>query len=289
MIVKAAVIVSLIAAGALVAPSASHAALHAGGASLAPTFWPLAFGAAMIPVLFAYDGFQTAAFIDGELKDPKRTLPFGLIWGIVAVAALYVGVTLVGLHALGVKGLAATATPASDIMRMAVGPVGARIIAVGIAVSTLGFMSNNILTSPRIYFAMAQDRIFFRGLAWVHPRSHVPLVAIVVQSIVAIVIALSGRYDQILNYVTSIDFIFLGLAAGAVIVFRRRRDAESTGGIRIPGHPYSTVLFILVSLGVVVNTYIAFPVDTAIGFAVLLAGAPVYLLWRRGGRRAGAV
>ncbi|MBC5800047.1 MAG: amino acid permease [Candidatus Eremiobacteraeota bacterium] len=290
MILKGAVIVALIAAGAFVAPATAAGAVSSGAFTPPPSLL-IAFGAAMIPVLYAYDGFQTAAFVDGELKDPKRTLPFGLVWGIAAVVALYVGVTLVGLRVLGPHGLADTATPASDIMRLAFGATGARIIALGIALSTLGFLSNQILTSPRIYYAMAQDRIFFKQLAWVHPRSRVPLVAIVVQSLVAIVIALSGRYDQILNYVTSIDFVFLGLAAGAVIVFRRRARAASrseiaaraadAAGIRIPGHPWTTVFFIVVSVAVVVNTYIAFPNDSLIGLAILLLGAPVYLIWKR--------
>jgi len=281
MILKAAVILALIAAGTFVAPATTATALSGGIISTPAPGLLIAFGAAMIPVLYAYDGFQTAAFVDGELKDPKRTLPFGLVWGIAAVVALYVGVTLVGLRVLGSHGLAATATPASDIMRLALGPTGARIIALGIALSTLGFLSNQILTSPRIYYAMAEDRIFFKQLALVHPRSRVPLVAIVVQSVVAIVIALSGRYDQILNYVTSIDFVFLGLAAGAVIIFRRRARSGSAHGIRIPGHPWTTIFFIVVSFAVVVSTYIAFPGDSLIGLAILLLGAPVYLIWKR--------
>lgn len=280
MILKGAVIVALVVAGAFIAPAAAHATA-AGGVTAPPAGSLVAFGAAMIAVLFSYDGFQTAAFIDGELKDPKRTLPFGLVWGIAVVVALYVGVTLVGLRVLGAQGLAATATPASDIMRLAFGATGSRIIALGIALSTLGFLSNQVLTSPRIYYTMGEDRIFFKQLAWLHPRSRVPIVAIAVQSAVAIAIALSGRYDQILNYVTSIDFVFLGLAAGAVIIFRRRARVTSTSGVRIPGHPWTTIFFIIVSLAVVINTYIAFPSDSLTGLAILLLGAPVYLIWKR--------
>lgn len=284
MVLKGAVIVALIAVGSFVAP-VGHDSVHTGAALLGSTTLFVAFGAAMIPVLFAYDGFQVAAFIDGECKDPKRTLPFGLVWGIAAVAALYIGVTVVGLRVLGAGGLAATATPASDIMRLALGPIGGRIIAIGIALSTLGFMSNNMLTSPRIYYAMGKDRSFFRALAWVHPRSHVPIIAVIVQGIVAIVIALSGRYDQILNYVTSIDFVFLALAAGALVIFRKRGGTSPERGIQIPGHPYTTVAFIVVSFAVVINTYIAFPGDTLIGLGILAIGAPVYFLWKRATER----
>ncbi len=286
MLLKAAAIFALIAAGGFAAPAVTHASLHAAAAAPMPRVMLVAFGAAMIPVLFAYDGFQTAAFVDGELKEPKRTLPLGLVWGIAAVVVLYIAVTLVGLRVLGATGLAATSTPASDIMRLALGPAGQRIIAFGIALSTLGFLSNNILTSPRIYYAMAADGVFFKQLAWLHPRSRVPVVAIIVQGIVTVAITLSGRYDQILNYVTSMDFVFLGLAAGAVMIFRKRGGAAARyGGIRVPGHPWTTIFFIFVSLAVIVNTYIAFPRDTLIGLALLVVGAPIYFIWKRAGER----
>ncbi len=122
-------------------------------------------------------------------------------------------------------GLAATTTPASDIAGIAFGPIGLRIMAIVIALSTLGFLSNQILTSPRVYFQMAADGTFFKQLAWVSKRTHAPVVAIVLQGVIGLVIALSGRYDQILNYVTSVDYVFFGFAAIALFVFRRR-DAQ---------------------------------------------------------------
>ena len=274
MLLKIAVIGGVVVAGFVATPIAATAYA---GTALAVT----GFGAAMVPVLFAYDGFQTAAFVDGEVRDPRRTLSRGLVFGIIAVVALYLAIVAGGLRVLGPHGLGATRTPASDIMRYAFGPIGERIVVAGIAISTLGFLSNQILTSPRIYFAMARDGLFFEAVGRIDKRTHVPVVAIVLQGVVAIAIALSGTYDRILNYVTSIDFVFMALAAGALVIFRRRSAGTAGEGVRVPGHPWTTAFFLVASVAIVVNTFVAFPVDTSIGLALLALGAPVYLAWKR--------
>ncbi|HEX8650204.1 MAG TPA: amino acid permease [Pyrinomonadaceae bacterium] len=186
-----------------------------------------AIGAAMTPVMFAYGGWQTASFIAGEMREPARDLARGLLIGVMGVILLYTLVNFVCLYALGTDGLAATQTPASAVMRFALGPRGAALIAVGISISTLGFLSQGMLTAPRVYFAMASDGLFFKSMAWVDPRTRVPILAIVLQGALAIVIALTGKYDQILNYVVSVDFIWFGLTAATVFAFRRR--AEQAG------------------------------------------------------------
>ena len=280
MLLKIAVIGALIVGGIVAAPISHHGARASAVSALTPMALLSMFGAALVPVLYAYDGWQIAPFMDGELKDPRRTLPLGLIVGVAIVIVLYLAVTAVSVRVLGASGLAATDTPASDIMRIAFGPVGERVIAVGVALSTLGFISNQILTSPRIYYAMANDGLFFRSLAWVHPKTRAPVVAIVVQAIVAVAIAAWGRYDQILNYVTAMDFIFLGLAGIALFVFARDTQAYEEAGVRVPFHPWSTGFFVLVSAAVVVNTYITFPKESLIGLAILLSALPVYWIWR---------
>jgi APA family basic amino acid/polyamine antiporter len=168
-------------------------------------------------------------------------------------------------------------------MRIALGPTGARLIAAGIAISTFGFLSQSMLTAPRVYFAMAEDGLFFKAVAKVSRRSRVPMVAIVMQGLLAIVIAFSGKYEQILNYVVSVDFIFFGLTAVCIFVFRRRfKKAEGARAwFRVPGHPVTTVLFILICWVVVVNTVVQYPRNTLIGLAILLAGIPVFFLWRK--------
>jgi APA family basic amino acid/polyamine antiporter len=235
------------------------------------------FGAAMVPVLFAYGGWQTSNFIAGEIREPEKNLPRGLLIGVVGVVLLYLAVNVISLRALGAEGLAATKTPASEVMRAALGERGAMIIAVGIAISTFGFLSQGILTSPRVYYAMANDGLFFKSVATLHPKTRVPVVAILLQGLCAIAVALSGSYEQILSYVVSDDFIFFGLTASCIFVFRRRDAGPSP--FSMPGHPYTTGLFVLVCAAVVMNTVYTYPVNTLIGVGILLSGIPVYYFW----------
>jgi APA family basic amino acid/polyamine antiporter len=240
------------------------------------------FGAAMVPVMFAYGGWQTACFVAGELKQPRRDLPRALVLGVIGVALLYTSVNFVCLRALGVQTLAHTETPASAVMRIAWGNTGATIIAFGITISTLGFLSQSVLTAPRVYFAMAEDKVFFRQLAWLHPQARVPVIAIVLQSVWTVVILLSGKYAQILNYVTSMDWIFFGLSASCLFVLRRRDPSGAK--VRMPGHPFTTAFFCLACAGLVANTIYKFPQDTLIGMAILVSGVPVYYIWKRSSR-----
>ncbi len=247
-----------------------------------------AIGAAMVPVLFAFGGWQTSNFIAEEVKEPRKNLSRALIIGVAAVIALYVGVNFVCVKTLGAQGLAATTVPATAVMRAVMGDKGARLIALGIAVSTLGFLSQSVLTAPRVYFAMARDGLFFRSIATVTRRTHVPALAIVLQSAWTIVVALSGRYEQILNYVVSMDFLFFGLTGATLFVFRRKvRDAGRTE-YRTPGHPVTTAIFVLVSWLVVINTIFKYPRNTLLGFAILLLGVPVYAFWAAKRKTVGA-
>ena len=170
-------------------------------------------------------------------------------------------------------------------MRAALGERGAQWIAFGIAISTLGFLSQGILTAPRVYYAMARDGLFFKSVGWLSPRTGVPVVAIVLQGVTATVIALSGRYEQILNYVISVDFISFGLTAASLFVFRRRVEDSSEKLYLAPGHPYTTGLFVLVCAAIVITTVATFPANSAIGLFILLAGFPVYLYWSRRARQ----
>ena len=240
-----------------------------------------AFGAALVPVIFAYGGWQTATFVAGEIKDPRKNLPRGLIMGVTGVVLLYLAANVVYISVLGTAGLAQSAAPASDVMRRALGDAGARAIAAGIAISTVGFLSQSMLTAPRVYFAMAQDGLFFEQVGMVHPRTRAPIVAIALQGVLAIVIALLGSYERILSYVVSVDVIFFGLTACCIFVFRRRlADSGETGITRVPGHPVTTLVFITVCALVVINTVIRYPENTLIGIAIMIAGVPAYLFWR---------
>lgn len=238
-----------------------------------------AVGATLVPVMFAYGGWQTSCFVAGELREPRRDLPRGLLIGVLGVIVLYLAVNLVCVYVLGVDGLMKTSTPASEVMRIALGETGAKIIAVGITISTLGFLSQSILTAPRVYFAMAGDGVFFKRVAWLHPKTLVPVIAIVLQGVWAMVIALSGRYEQILNYVVSVDFIFFGLTATCVFIFRRGDAGETK--FRIPLHPFTTIFFIAGCFFVVANTIYKYPENSVIGLAIMLIGIPIFFLWKR--------
>jgi APA family basic amino acid/polyamine antiporter len=289
MVLKIVAIIALIICGLLLGGPSRAPVTQTSGLLGQPISFDLltAVGAAMVPVLFAYGGWQTASFVAGEIREPRKNLPRGLIIGVTGVVILYLAVNFVCLRVLGTSGLAATTTPASDIMRLALGETGARAIAAGIAISTLGFLSQGMLTAPRVYFAMAEDGLFFKAVGRLHPKTHVPIVAIALQGLLAIVIALSGRYEQILNYVVSVDFIFFGLTAACIFVFRRRkenRDPSGTNAITsVPGHPVTTGLFVVICWLVVINTVYKYPENTLIGLAILFAGIPAYFFWR--GRR----
>jgi APA family basic amino acid/polyamine antiporter len=290
MILKLLAIAALVAFGLTVsAPPPNNAVVTS--TSAPNTVWNslTAFGAALIPVQFAYGGWQTSCFVAGEVRDPKRNLPRGLLYGVLGVIAVYLSVNFVCVHALGPVGLAQTHAPASAVMQLAFGETGARIIAIGIAISTIGFLSQSMLTAPRVYFAMAEDGLFFSSLAKLNP-ARVPAFAIALQGAFAIIITLSGRYEQILNYVISVDVVFFALTAATVFVFRRRAKANPAQlnaspmpvrlAPRTPGHPFTTLFFIIACAGVAFSTFYRYPHNSAIGVGIMLTGVPVYLFWQ---------
>jgi APA family basic amino acid/polyamine antiporter len=279
MILKLIAIAALVVFGLIVGSTLRSQGITASTNS-SSTIWNslTAFGAALIPVQFAYGGWQTACFVAGEVREPRKNLPRGLLLGVLGVILVYLSVNFVCVHTLGPQGLAQTKTPASAVMRLALGENGARFIAAGIAVSTLGFLSQSMLTAPRVYFAMAEDGLFFASLARLN-RARVPAFAIALQGALATIIALWGRYEQILNYVVSVDVVFFALSAACIFVFRRQaRSSENM--FRVPGHPFTTLFFIVACCAVVFSTVRRYPHNSLIGLAIMLAGLPVYLFWR---------
>jgi basic amino acid/polyamine antiporter, APA family len=282
MVLKIVAIAGLVIAGVWLAPAAVPAARSVHEPSLSTL---AVIGAAMTPVMFSYGGWQTSSFVAGEMRNPQRDLARGLLFGVAGVVFLYTAVAVVCVHALGPAGLAASKTPATDVMRLALGNRGATFIAAGIAISALGFLSQGMLTAPRVYFAMAEDGLFFRRVAQISPTTQVPVVAILLQGAAAAVIALSGTFGQILSYVVSVDFIFFGLTGAALFVFRRR-DPDQPVAFKAPLHPVTTGLFVLACIVTVVATVWNSPVNSLIGYAILLAGVPACLYWQRKNRRA---
>jgi APA family basic amino acid/polyamine antiporter len=281
MVTKIAAIVMLVVIGWKAAEG-----LGVSGVGFAQTLYATprtAFLAAMVPVLFAYGGWQTASFVSGEMRNPERDLPRGLLFGVLGVIVLYLAVNVVCILVLGPTALAATQTPASEVMRRALGEGGARLIAAGIAVSTVGFLSQGMLTAPRVYYAMARDGVFFQRVGTLSERTRAPVIAIVLQGIWASVIAVVGLYEQVLNYVVALDAVFFGLTGAALLVFRRR-DPAVVKGLRMPGHPVTTVVFVAAFWILAASTIVQFPKDAGMGVVILLIGVPVYLFWKRAGQ-----
>ena len=283
MILKILAIVALVAVGLLFAPSVGSMP-EAGSIGSVSTL--AAIGAALTPVMFSYGGWQTSSFVAGEMSNPQRDLARGLLFGVAGVVILYTAVAFVCVHALGPAGLAASKTPATDVMRLALGDRGATFIAIGIGISALGFLSQGMLTAPRVYFAMAEDGLFFRSVAKVSATTRVPVLAIALQGAAASAIALSGTFGQILSYVVSVDFIFFGLTGAALFVFRLR-DPDQRVVFKVPLHPLTTGMFIAACALTVVATVWNSPVNSLIGYAILLAGIPACLYWQRKNRAAG--
>ena len=245
-----------------------------------------AFGAAMIPVFFAYGGWQTANFLAAEMREPRKNLPRALVLGTLGVIALYVGVTFACVAVLGPEGLAGTSTPASDVMQRVLGSKGAAFLAVGIAISTLGFLSQSVLTYPRVFFAMAADRVFPASVARVNARTQVPVAAILLASLSTVAVLLVGHYDAILVYVESMDGLFFGLSAVALFVLRRRTQASGMEvAFRAPGHPWTTILFVAAYWLVVGNSFYRYRQNALIVFGILLVGVPLYFYWSRNAQR----
>lgn len=239
----------------------------------------LAFGAALIPVLFAYGGWQNANYVAEEMRDPERHLPVSLIVGTLAVVTIYVLVNIAYLRALGLDGLAATMTPAADAAARWLGANGDRFVSAAIAISTFGFLDLAVLAPTRVYYAMAADGAFFPGLARLHPRFQTPGAAIIMQSVWAILLTLTGTYGDLLNTVVFADWIFFGSTVAGLFVLRRK--LARAGGYRTPGYPWLPALFVMVAAGVVLSVVLTAPLRSAAGAGLLLLGVPVFYFFKR--------
>ena len=296
VVLKILAIAALVVAGFTIAPAADVLAGSGGGtaaattggtangvASLGPLGLLLAFGGALIPIMFTYGGWQNANYVAEEMKDARRDLPGSLIVGTLIVVLVYGFINYVYLRTLGHGGLANTLTPASDTARLVFGPAGDRLIAAAIAVSTFGFLNLTMLAPTRVYYAMARDGVFMESVARIHPRFGTPSLAIVIQSGWAIALALTGTYAQLVDYVVFADWIFFGLAGLSLFVFRRRFPVadRDEGVFRTPWYPVLPGLFVLVAVLIIGSVLWTNPAGSLLGIGLLLLGIPAYLFWQR--------
>jgi APA family basic amino acid/polyamine antiporter len=280
VILKVAALAALIAGGLFLPRSAAPPGETPG---LPATAGLLAFGAALVPILFAYGGWQSVNLVAEETREPRRTLPLALMAGTAIVIAVYLLANIVYLAVLTRPGLAATATPAADAARRIFGPGADRLIAAAIAVSAFGFLDLTLLAQTRIYYAMGKDGLFLPALARLHPKFQTPSLAILLQAGWGVLLVLTGTYGDLVDSVVFGDWIFFGLTVAAVFLLRRRLPLErrETDAFRTPGYPFVPALFVGAALLVVVSVVRANPLRAAIGTGLLATGLPVYFFFAR--------
>jgi len=240
------------------------------------------FGLAMVGVLWAYEGWQYVTFSAGEVVNPQRNYPRALFFGTAALIGIYLIANLAYLAALGPAGVAASESVAPESLTAVVNATAAKLIAVTILVSVFSAANSNVLTCPRVYYAMANDGMFFRKLAVVHPRFGTPAFAIVAGSLWAAVLALAGTFNELLTYVVFSGWIFYGLAAATIFVYRKR--IPESRSYKVPGYPWTPLLFIIAAVVLVANTLINnlrdHPDKTLQALGIIAMGVPAYFIWR---------
>lgn len=242
----------------------------------------LALGAALIPVMFSFGGWQNANYVAEEIKDPKRNLPRSLILGTAIVVVVYVLVNWIYLRTLGHAGLAGTLTPAADAARVTMGPMGDRFLALTISVSTFGFLNLTMLAPTRVYYAMARDGVFLSSVARLHPRFRSPTRAIFLQTGLALVLLFWKNYAQLVDYVVFADWVFFGLAGASLFVFRRRipLSERPEGTFKTPLYPLVPGLFTAVAVYIVLSSFWSDPKGSFLGLLLLATGIPAFFFWR---------
>ena len=274
--------------GALIVMSVVLVLARRGSPSDAPSAWPPSItpsllsgmGLGMIGVLWAYEGWQYVTFSAGEAIDPQRTFPRAIVLGTASLIVIYVSANVGYIAALGTDGVAASDRVAADAVGAIVGPGAAKLIAAAILVSIFSATNGLTITAPRVYYAMARDGLFFRTLGEVHPRHGTPAFSILAGTFWAMVLAVSGTFEQLFTYVVFVGWIFYALGAACVFVLRRTKP-DAHRPFRVPGYPWTPLLFIAAAAALVANTIVTQPVRAAVGIGVVLLGLPVYFVWRR--------
>ncbi|MGH9901070.1 MAG: APC family permease, partial [Pyrinomonadaceae bacterium] len=288
--IKIALVIAVGAGAFLLAQGGSWANLWASGAGgtcegvVASARGGMAgFGAAMLGALWAYDGWTNVTIVAGEVRNPQRNLPLALIGGLLIVAALYIFANLAYLYVLPpveVASVPQSSSVATEVARKYLGPAAVGLIAMAMMISTLGSLHTGTLSGARISYAMARDGLFFRPLALLSTRTRVPVNALVAQAVWSCVLALSGSFDTLTDYVIFAAWIFYGLNTASVFIFRRRVP-EAERPYRTWGYPVVPAVFLLVTAWLLVNTVMATPRQALIGLGLIALGLPIYWYWSR--------
>ncbi len=238
------------------------------------------FGVALVAALWAYKGWESSTYCAGEVENPQKKLPLGIFIGTLCVIFLYILANLAYLYVFPAAKMAQSGRIAADVMEAAVGPVGATIIALIILMSMAGTANGHLLTTPRVFYAMARDGLFFKSAARVHPRFQTPHASIIMLAVWASILSLSGTFEQLYSYVIFGFWIFMGLTVAGVMVLRRKRP-DIKRPYKTWGYPVTPILFILSAVFLTANSLIRTFWNSFIGLALIALGIPVYLIWHR--------
>ena len=237
-------------------------------------------GLAMVSVLWTYDGWIFITYVAGEVKNPGRNIPLSLVFCMLIVISIYLLINFVFTYTLGIGAMGTSTLVASDSAFIFLGEKGAALVSIIILISLLGANNGFILTSARINYAMARDKLFFRQAAKVHPKFKSPANALVIQALWASVLTFSGTYNQLITYIIFASWIFYAMSCAAVIILRKKRP-EMKRPYKTPGYPYIPIIFILFAVFLTFNTILEAPRDAAVGAGIILAGLPLYFYWKK--------
>jgi len=238
------------------------------------------FGVGLVASLWAYKGWEAATYSAGEVKNPQKNLPMGILIGTISVIVLYILANLAYLYIMPAGQIAASeGRVALDVMQIVSGPFMASLITVLILFSILGAANQNMLTSPRVYFAMARDGMFFKKIAECHPKFLTPHISIMAITVWAILLTLTGTFKQLFTYVIFGEWIFFGMTVASVIVLRKKRP-ELPRPYKTWGYPVTPVIFVLAAVGVAISSLFSAFWNAIFGLGIICLGIPAYLYWR---------
>lgn len=244
----------------------------------------IGFGVALVAVSWAFDGWNNLNFVAGEIKDPKRNLPFSLVLGTLILIILYALTNYIYLYALPIGKMMGVVRVAEKATTALFGGATAALISAAVMVSVFGSLNGTILSGPRVYYAMAKDKLFFRKVGEVHPRFRTPGFAIIIQATWAFFLTLSGTFEQLFTFVMFVAIIFWITAATSVFTLRRKYP-DLPRPYKTWGYPVVPIVFIVAALGILINTLIENPVESLAGLGFTALGIPVYFYWRRKSRQ----
>ena len=237
-------------------------------------------GLAMVSVLWTFDGWIFITYVAGEVKNPGRNIPLSLIFCMLIVVTIYLLLNYVLIYTLGFTGMNGSDLVVSDAASVFLGNKGAAIVTLIILISLIGANNGFVLTSARINYAMAKDKLFFHQASQIHPRFKSPANALIIQCVWACLLTFTGTFNQLITYIIFASWIFYGMSAGAVIILRNKKpDMERP--YKTPVYPWIPIIFILFAIFLTINTIMEAPRDAAIGAGIILAGLPMYYYWKK--------